>query len=203
MRIIAGKHRGRELQAGQGRAIRPTADRAREAVFNVLAHNEAYRVGGAQMPQNARVLDVFAGTGALGLEAISRGATHATFIDDSPDAIKLMRLNAGTLREIPRVTLLQRDAQSPGRAPAPCNLIFLDPPYGTSMASAALVALLDQGWIADNAIVVAEIGANDKMTIPEKFTLIEEREYGAAKVLFLRKIPEPEKPEAQRRNTFQ
>lgn len=202
MRIIAGKHRGRELQAGQGRTIRPTSDRAREAIFNVLAHNEAFRHGSSQMPQNARVLDVFAGTGALGLEALSRGATHATFIDDSAESIKIMRLNAGALREIPRVTLLQRDAQSPGRAPAPCNLIFLDPPYGANMAGAALVALLDQGWIADNAVIVAEIGANDRMAIPDKFTLIEEREYGAAKVLFLRKQPEPEKPEPARRAAF-
>ncbi len=187
MRIVGGKHKGRELEAGADRRIRPTADRTREAMFNILVHGDAYRTPMGQLPNNVRVLDVFAGTGALGLEALSRGARHVTFIDDHPDSVKLIRLTAGTLKEIPKVTILQRDAQSPGRAPAPCQLVFLDPPYKLGIITAALVALERDGWIDDQAFAVAEISAKDEFATPPGYKLLDDRAYGAARLLFLQR----------------
>ena len=191
MRIVAGKHKGRAIEAGNDKAVRPTADRTREAMFNILAHNTEFRTASGQMPHGARVLDLFAGSGALGLEAISRGAVHATFIDDRPESIKLVRSNAATLLEIRRCTILQRDAQMPGRAPAPCTLAFLDPPYKAGLAGPALHALVRDEWLTEDAVVVIEIGAKETFIVPEEFTLDEDRNYGAARLLFLKRHAEP------------
>jgi 16S rRNA (guanine966-N2)-methyltransferase len=193
MRIVGGKHRGRELQAGADRRIRPTADRTREALFNILAHGEPFQNPLGQMPAGMRVLDVFAGTGAVGLEALSRGARHVTFIDDHPDSVKLIRLNAGLLKEIPNVTILQRDAQSPGRAPSPCQLVFMDPPYKLGVVPSVLTALDRDGWLDDKAFVVAEMSAKDEFTLPTGFRQLDDRIYGAARLLFLRREPTAEK----------
>lgn len=193
MRIVGGKHRGRELQAGTDRRIRPTADRTREALFNILAHGEPFLNSMGQMPAGMRVLDVFAGTGAVGLEALSRGARHVTFIDDHPDSVKLIRLNAGLLKEIPHVTILQRDAQSPGRAPSLCQLVFMDPPYKLGVVPSVLTALDRDGWLDDQAFVVAEMSAKDEFALPPGFRQLDDRTYGAARLLFLRREPTAEK----------
>jgi 16S rRNA (guanine966-N2)-methyltransferase len=187
MRIVGGKHRGRELEAGPDRRIRPTADRTREALYNILAHGEPFHTGAGQLPAGVRVLDVFAGTGAVGLEALSRGARHVTFIDDHPDSVKLIRLNTGQLREIPHVTILQRDAQSPGRAPAPCQLVFMDPPYKLGVVPSVLTALERDGWLDDQAFVVCEMSAKDEFILPPGFRQLDDRIYGAARLVFLRR----------------
>lgn len=185
MRIVGGQHRGRVLQAGPDQRIRPTSERTREALFNILAHNPAYQSRRGPLPVGRRVVDVFAGSGALGLEALSRGAEHVTFIDHSAESLKIIRLNVVNLKEISRTTLLQRDAQNPGPAPQPCDLAFLDAPYGSGLSAPVLSALAQQGWLADKAVCLVEVGADESISPSKDFTLLDERVYGAAKVYFL------------------
>src|SRR5205085_4473388 len=152
MRIIGGRLRGRVLAAPKSQAIRPTADRLREALFNILVHRYTDPVSGA------RVLDLFAGTGALGLEALSRGAEFALFIDNAAEARALLRENIAALGLGGVSRIFRRDATSLGEAHAfgPFSLIFLDPPYGQGLAEQALASALTGGWIAPNALVVVE-----------------------------------------------
>ena len=186
MRIVGGRHRGRRLKAPMGRALRPTSERAREALFNILEHG----IEGVRL-QDASVVDVFAGSGALGLEALSRGAAHATFIDKGPEALACVRRNAARIGEARRVTLLKLDGgrlpPPPLAARAPVALAFLDPPYGSNLAPAALSGLAAKGWIAAGALCVVEAAAAETMTPPEGFTHLDERTYGAARFVFLRK----------------
>jgi 16S rRNA (guanine966-N2)-methyltransferase len=188
LRIIAGAHRGRRLRAPAGGA-RPTADRAREAVFNILAHG----VAGAGI-DGVSVLDVFAGSGALGLEALSRGAVHATFMDDDGAALACVRANLKALDAAADATLLDADATRPPPPPlaarAPCALVFLDPPYGSGLAPEALAALAAKGWIAGGAVCVAEVAAREDFAVPARFDILEERTYGATRVVFLRRARE-------------
>ena len=181
MRIIAGKHRGTQLTAPEDRAIRPTSDRARESLYNVLAHRYAGDLAGA------RVLDVFAGTGALGLEALSRGASHVTFLDRSEAALPVIQANVRRLRAEGAATLLRGDALKPpvnrGR---PCSLVFLDPPYEEMVAEEALRALVDRGWIASGALCIVETAAKTDVAAPDGFELLDTRSYGKAKITFLR-----------------
>jgi len=178
MRIVAGKLRGRAIAAPPGDLVRPTSDRVREAVFNVLAHGDAPLEG-------ARVLDAFAGSGALGLEALSRGAAFATFIDAAPDAIAAIRQNAEALGVVRDCRVVRGDAIRPQRADAPCELVFLDPPYRSGLAANALMQLADAGWIADGATIVVELGG--PFVAPEGFTLVEERRYGRTRIAFLKR----------------
>jgi len=178
MRIVAGRLRGRTIVAPPGDATRPTADRVREAVFNVLAHGEAEIEG-------ARVLDAFAGSGALGLEALSRGAAFATFIDSSPAALAACKQNAEALGVERDCHILRADALRPPRADAPCSLVFLDPPYRSGLAANALRGLAEAGWIADTANIVIELGG--PFVAPEGFTVTDERRYGRTRIAFLKR----------------
>jgi 16S rRNA (guanine966-N2)-methyltransferase len=186
VRIIAGRHRGRPLRALPGPAVRPTADRVREAVFNILGH-------GIDWPGlvDASVGDVFAGTGAVGLEALSRGARHATFIDVDGGVLLAIRRNAAALGEARTVTLLRLDAARLGPPPrtaaAPFRLVFLDPPYGSGLAVPALQGLAAQHWLEPGAIVVVEVAALEPLAPPPGFERLEERTYGTARVVFLRR----------------
>lgn len=186
MRIVGGRHRGRPLKAPGGRDLRPTSDRAREAVFNILGHGAA----GIDL-DGASVLDAFAGTGALGLEALSRGAGHATFIDSDAQALGVVRKNVAALGEWRKATLLKVDATRvpppPLAAQAPCALVFLDPPYGSGAAAPALAALAARGWVGDGAVCVAEVAAKEPLDPPPGFAVLDERIYGAARVVFLRR----------------
>lgn len=173
MRIIAGDFRGRALAAvGKGDAgahLRPTTDRVRESLFNVLMHTGAV--------PGARVLDLFAGTGALGLEALSRGSDEAVFVDDGRVSTGLIRKNIGICRAEDRCTLMRRNALKLGENPgAPFDLVFLDPPYGKGLGQKALAAAVAGGWIADEALVVWE--ESTAMTAPEGFALHDSRKYG-------------------------
>lgn len=183
MRIIAGKHRHRALLAPEGRAVRPTSDRARESVFDILAHG---RFAEQDVCPDAMVLDAFAGTGAFGLEALSRGARHAVFIEKDRDARAALQKNIAALGETAHAALVNGDATRPPRATGACSLIFLDPPYGEDLAAPALKALAQSGWLADGALAVVEIAAKEDMETPEGFDSLDERRYGAAKFLFLR-----------------
>ena len=183
MRIVGGAFRGRRLAVPGGGDIRPTADRAREAVFNILAH------GLAVAWEETAVIDVFAGTGAMGLEALSRGAPHATFIDDDPLAIGCIRQNAGAAGAAREASILKLDATRlpppPLVARAPCGLAFLDPPYGSGLAGPALIGLAARRWIGPGALCVVEVGAKEVFKAPDGFAVADERRYGAARVLFL------------------
>jgi len=183
MRIVGGKHRGRRIAAPPGDTVRPTSERAREALFNILAHG---RFATAPVFEDARVLDVFAGTGAFGLEALSRGARFATFIEKDRQARDALAANIKTLGEAGRTRLLAADATAPPRADGPYDLIFVDPPYRSGLAAPALEALSRTGWIAADALVVLELAARVGFEPPEGFTPLEERRYGAGRLVFLR-----------------
>lgn len=185
MRIVAGKHRGRPLTAPPGRQLRPTSDRVREAVFNALCHGNA-RIGDGDAVRDAVVLDGFAGTGAMGLEAVSRGAAQVALMDMDRTAQDFCRQNATALGEQATVTVLSGDCLHPVRAAAPCDLIFLDPPYNSGLAAEALTALAHAGWIADGALCVIELAAREPFEPPDGATILDERRYGATRVLFVR-----------------
>lgn len=185
MRIVGGKYRGWKLIAPEGEAVRPTSDRARQALFNVLSHGR-FAAGGISLLVEASVADLFCGTGALGLEAISRGAGRAILVDSDEGALKSARANVQALGERERVMIRQADAASPGLPPWPCTLVFLDPPYRSGLAAPAVIALARQGWLAPAAIVVVELDGREDLAPPAGFTLVDERRYGRAKLVFLR-----------------
>jgi 16S rRNA (guanine966-N2)-methyltransferase len=183
MRIVAGKHRGRRIAAPPGGMVRPTSERAREALFNILAHG---RFAPAPVFEEARVLDVFAGTGAFGLEALSRGARFATFIEKDRHAREALAANIAALGEASRTRLLAADATVPPRADGPYDLLFLDPPYRSGLAAPALQALSRTGWLGSDALVVVELAAREDFEPPAGFEVLEERRYGAGRLVFLR-----------------
>jgi 16S rRNA (guanine966-N2)-methyltransferase len=185
MRIVGGKHRGRRIAAPPGSAVRPTSERAREALFNILAHG---RFGAAPVCEDARVLDVFAGTGAFGLEALSRGARFATFIEKDRQARDVLDANIKALGESTRARLLAADATMPPRADGPYDLLFVDPPYRSGLAAPALEALSRAGWIAADALVIVELAARSDFEPPEGFVPFDERRYGAGRLVFLRAV---------------
>lgn len=184
MRITSGIHRGRSLAAPEGRNTRPTSDRARESIFNILNHGSWHQ----GVLEEATVLDVFAGTGALGLEALSQGAKHAVFIEREHSAIDYCKKNIKTLGETERTAVFTFDATKPLARPSyiePRSLVFLDPPYGKHLGAEALKALADNGWLEKGAICVLEMSKKAPEIIPASFAVQDERIYGIAKVLFL------------------
>jgi len=186
MRIVGGKHRGRRIEAPPGQDVRPTSDRAREALFNILIHGHLSADGTSPLP-GARVLDAFAGSGALGLEALSRGAGHALFIESDAKACAAIRVNAKALGETANATVIPGDATKPPPCPgAPCAIVFLDPPYGRDLTGPALAALAARGWIVAGAICIVELAIDDGITLPPSFTLLDDRNYGKARLLILK-----------------
>lgn len=184
MRIIAGRHRGRLLQSPPGSATRPTADRARQALFDMLWHAPW---AGRGVIEEARVLDAFAGTGALGLEALSRGAAHTTFIERDRAALAALRANVAACGEEERTRIIAGDATRPPRATEPCGLVFLDPPYGQGLIPRAILALRMAGWIAPGAILCAEVGREEAApTLEGMEPVAEPRRHGAAMLHLLR-----------------
>lgn len=178
MRIVAGRLKGRVLAAPPGRLARPTADRARETLFSMLRSRIDL--------DGMRVLDAFAGSGALGFEALSRGALHATFLEANPACLAVLRDNARALGEETRVTVLRADATRPPAAPSPCDLALLDPPYGQGLAAPALAGLAKAGWLASDALTVIEVATREALAPPEGFVVAEERASGAARFVFIR-----------------
>ncbi len=184
IRIIAGRHRGRALKVPVA-GVRPTGERAREALFNILQHGIAWPgfAGGT-------VLDVFAGSGACGIEALSRGAAHATFIDIDGAVLQTIRRNAAAMGEARTVTLLKLDAtrlqSPPATADAPGIAAFLDPPYDSGLSTPALHVLAMRHWLAPGALAVVEVAAREPLVLPPAYTLLDERVYGAARLVFAR-----------------
>ena len=182
MRVVGGRLRGRALAAPQSKSIRPTADRLRESLFNILAH--AY---GDPIP-GARVLDLFAGTGALGIEAASRGAGFMLFIDDGAEARALIRENVAALGLGGVSKLFRRDATKLGPAHPldPFALAFLDPPYGQKLAEQTLASARAGGWLSPEALIVVEEATKSRFAAPEGFTELERRAYDDTEFIFLR-----------------
>lgn len=174
MRIVAGSWRGRRLAAPPGDATRPTADRVRQALFDMLMHAPW---AGSEAVRSARVLDAFAGTGALGLEALSRGALHATFIERDRAALTALRANVAAVGAGADVLAADALRPPPGR---PCGLVFLDPPYGQNLVPRALAALRDAGWVAPDALIVAEVARDDPSPAPGDALTV--RAHGAARI---------------------
>ena len=180
MRIVAGAWRGRTLTAPPGAATRPTADRVRQALFDMLWH--APWAGRAQL-EGARVLDAFAGTGALGLEALSRGAAFATFIERDRAALAALGANIAACRAEAVSRVLAADATRPPPGGA-CDLAFLDPPYGEALVPRAVAALAAAGWLAPDALIVAELGRAE--AVPPLGAVLAERAHGAARLVIWR-----------------
>ena len=182
MRVVGGRFRGRTLAGPKSDAIRPTSDRLRETLFNVLAHGYGDPVEGA------RVIDLFAGTGAMGIEALSRGAAFCLFVDEGAQARGLIRENVEALGLGGATRLFRRDATRMGAAGQnpPASLVFCDPPYGRDLAPRALKSCADGGWLSPGALVVIEEAQGSAVTLPGGFEEIERRDYGETKVLFAR-----------------
>jgi 16S rRNA (guanine966-N2)-methyltransferase len=181
LRVIAGRWKGRRLAAPPGAGTRPTSERARQALFDMLWH--APWAGRARI-EGAEVLDAFAGTGALGLEALSRGAARATFLETDRAALAALRANIAACGAGEAARVIAADATRPPRAAAPAGLVFLDPPYGAGLAGPALAALEAAGWIAPGALVCLELGPHDAP--PEtRLAPLAERAHGKARLLVL------------------
>jgi 16S rRNA (guanine966-N2)-methyltransferase len=188
MRIVGGRHRGRKIEspAETGKdTLRPTSDRARESLFNILEHGR-FSTDGTSLVRNARVLDAFCGTGAFALEALSRGAAAATLIDSDPAAIVLVHRNLKTLGEGTKARVIQADLTATLRPLDAHDVVFLDPPYRSGLAGAALRALGDAGGLAPAALCIVEVEQREDFEPPPGFTPLEERRYGRAKLVFLR-----------------
>jgi len=186
MRIVAGKFRGLSLATPKDDRVRPTSDRAREALFNVLAHNE---FGVRFQIEGARVLDLFAGTGALGLEALSRGARYVLLVDDHHESRGLIRRNVEAAHATGATKIWRRDATRLGEMPAnaggPFDLVFMDAPYRKGLTGLALAAVRDGGWLAANALIAAEIASDEMFVAPDWVATLDERRYGEAKILLM------------------
>src|SRR6187399_1086094 len=184
MRVVGGRLKGRNLASPSSRDIRPTADRLRESLFNILIH--AYD----DPIEEARVLDLFAGTGALGVEAVSRGAKFALFVDNGAEARALLRNNVEALGLGGATKVYRRDATrlGPAHPMEPYSLAFLDPPYGKGLAERALTSAHDGGWLTPDALIVVEEAADTDFTAPDGFEEIERREYGDTQVVFLKLV---------------
>jgi len=183
MRIVGGRLRGRPLAAPKSQSVRPTADRLRESLFNILIHAYGDPVTGA------RVLDLFAGTGALGFEAISRGAAYCLFVDDGAEARALLRENVAALGLAGVTRIFRRDATrlGPAHPIAPFSLTFLDPPYRKGLAEQALIAARAGGWLTDDALIVVEEATDAGFTAPAGFAELERRAYDDTTFVILRR----------------
>jgi 16S rRNA (guanine966-N2)-methyltransferase len=182
MRVVGGRLRGRNLAAPSSRDIRPTADRLRESVFNILIHAYDNPVEGA------RALDLFAGTGALGIEAVSRGAKFTLFVDNGAEARALLRNNIEALGLGGVTKVYRRDAADlgPAHPVEPFSLVFLDPPYGKGLAEKALASLRDGGWLTPGALLVVEEAKAAGFAAPDGFEELERRAYDDTEFVFLR-----------------
>ncbi len=179
MRLVAGRHKGRRLTAPPGRIARPTADRVRQALFDILAHTDLVELEGAV------VVDAFAGSGALGLEALSRGAAHVSFLELHAESLAAIYANVTALKEDGRTKVIRADATKPPAAPAPCTLALLDPPYHSGLALPCLAGLAAKGWLAKEALVVVELAEDEDFAPPAGFEAVDTRRHGAAKLVFV------------------
>jgi 16S rRNA (guanine966-N2)-methyltransferase len=183
VRVVGGRLRSRPLAGPKSGAIRPTADRLRESLFNILIHGYGDPVTGA------RVLDLFAGTGALGIEAISRGAAYTLFVDDAAEARALLRENVEALGLGGVTRIFRRDATKlgPVHPVEPFSLVFLDPPYGKGLAEKSLASAREGGWLTTQALAIVEEAADANFSAPDGFSELERRKYDDTQFVFLRR----------------
>lgn len=189
MRIVGGQYRGKNLLSPEGTETRPTSDRAREAIFNIL-HHAKWRQ--RDLLENAAIMDVFAGTGAMGLEALSQGAAHGVFIEQSAAAARTCQSNIDAMKLGDRAILMRSDAVKLSLRPttlAPRSLVFLDPPYGKGLGGAALTQLAEKDWLEPGAICLLEMAKKQPEMPPPGFAQLDERSYGVALVRFLEFAP--------------
>jgi 16S rRNA (guanine966-N2)-methyltransferase len=181
MRIVGGRFKGRVLSAPSSRAIRPTSERLRESIFDILEHRFTGHI------QGARVVDLFAGSGALAIEALSRGARFALFIDNGAEARAILRANVEALALGGVTRIWRADATRLGSAPAagPFELAFLDPPYGQGLAAPALASLVEGGWLKPDALLVVEEAAKADIQAPTGLARVDERTYGDTRIVIL------------------
>ncbi|MDY8109327.1 16S rRNA (guanine(966)-N(2))-methyltransferase RsmD [Fulvimarina sp. 2208YS6-2-32] len=185
MRIVGGEFRGRKLASPHTDAIRPTSDRMRESLFNILSHHPAVRIDGA------RVLDLFAGTGALGCEALSRGARFCLFIEEGVEGRGLIRTSVEAFGLQGRTKIYRRDATKLGDARPfePFDLVFADPPYGRGLGEKALMSAREGGWLKPGALLVVEEAASSPFEAPSGFAISDERQVGESILRFLTLAP--------------
>ncbi|MFK7902394.1 MAG: 16S rRNA (guanine(966)-N(2))-methyltransferase RsmD [Nitratireductor sp.] len=176
MRIVGGEFRGRRLATPQSNKIRPTTDRTRESLFNILNHKVAF--------EDARVLDLFAGTGALGLEAVSRGAKYVLFIEESAEGRGLLRSNVETFGLQGKSKIWRRDATKlgPSGNMGQFDIIFMDPPYGKSLAEGALAQLIEGDWLSKDATIIVEESAGNLPQNPTGYRIVDERAFGETSI---------------------
>ena len=185
MRIIAGKHKGRRIELGRDAiTVRPTSEFAREAIFNILTHSKHAQNGKSFLGK--QVLDLYCGTGAFGLEALSRGAAQVTFVDNAREAMATARHNAARMKEEETTNFLLADATRLPRARQAFPLIFLDPPYFSKLIEPTLKSLLDGGWVEKDSLLVLEHDEKESITLPPQFELLDERRYGRARIALVR-----------------
>lgn len=178
-RIIAGRFKGRRLQVPAGRDVRPTTDRMRERLFSILSHGSYPAFDGS------RVMDLFAGTGALGLEALSRGAAHVTFVEKSRPSLDCLRANIDALGVRDETDIMVADARRLPAAPAACDFIFMDPPYRQGLVHDTLERLAAVGWLAPDGVVVCELASDESVDLPPCFRELDVRSQGQQKILIL------------------
>jgi len=178
MRIITGKFKSRRLISPPTASTRPTSDRARESIFNII------NILDNDFLQEAVVLDAFAGSGALGLEALSRGARHVTFMERNPQTAQIIKENIAAFQSESQCTLIIGDVTKPPKAPHPMNLVFLDPPYDQLIEEACLTVLHNQGWINEKSLIILETSAKRELKLPPNAAVIDQRRYGAALISF-------------------
>ena len=181
MRIVGGRHRGRRLASPKSLSIRPTSDRARESLFNIIAQKNY-----GSLPKGKTVLDVFAGTGALGFEALSRGAREVHFMERSGSAAQIIQQTACDLDETSKINLLICDAIQPGLATQSFDLVLMDAPYMSGQSEPCLQALAEGGWLGEKCICCVELAKKESFQASNGFTILEQRNYGAASIVILR-----------------
>jgi 16S rRNA (guanine966-N2)-methyltransferase len=179
MRVITGKYKGRKLTPPSDRTIRPTSDRTRESIFNLLMHGQ---FGGAQIV-GQRVADICCGTGALGIEALSRGSAHCVFVDQAKASLELAKHNVAHVGATGDATFIVSDAIHLPKANEPCTLIMMDPPYDANIIPRIALSLRTQGWVKEGSLMVTEMMFANTIPAIEGFTLRIERQYGKAKIL--------------------
>jgi len=190
MKITGGKYKNKNIEARPDKTLRPTAGRIREAIFNILKHgkflkNEDFIGDGEDLVEGRDVVDIFCGTGALGIEALSRGAASLTLIDQNPKTLEMARANVANIGELGNTKFIRSDSTLLPAASKPCQLAFIDPPYNRNLVIPALKSLANNGWLDKGAVIVIEQGKKDDLMAPDGFKKLDERVHDKTKVIIL------------------
>jgi len=180
MHIIAGKHRGRRIEAPEGKEVRPTTARTREAIFNILSHGEYGERGVLQ----GRVADIFCGSGAMGLEALSRGASHVTFVDKNRISLEAVEFNVERFGEQANCKLLRADSSQLPTVKEAYDLLILDPPYHSGLGTKSLETALKGGWLHEGSVIVLELARKEEIKVPDGIAIDDVRDYGNTHMIF-------------------